>query len=117
MFIKCYLWLIPSKELRVYLKEQYGIYQKKELHASEFLGGRGRISNKVLNKDVRSKIYKEVLSKIAEIDSIKLFNALWDDEYNSFEALINRINRTLDSKYIVISDEGSQRKITKLLRK
>jgi hypothetical protein len=108
------------KAYRSTLKERYGIYVRKELHATEFVGGRGKISPTHISKEMRVTVYNECLSKIAQLPGIKLFNAIAPKraEFMLFERLLNRINRTMkawDSHALLISDEGKD--YNKLVRK
>ena len=108
------------KAYRSLLKENHGIYVTKELHATEFVGGRGKIALKTISKQDRVAIYNASLSQVARLPGVKLFNAIAPKhaEYTLFERLLNRINRTMeawDSHALLISDEGKD--YNKLVRK
>ncbi len=47
------------KEYRRELKKQYGIFVTEELHATDFVGGRGRISTRVVAKGIRCRLFRE----------------------------------------------------------
>ena len=48
------------------LKEDYGIYVRKELHAGEFVAGRGKISNITLPKGLRCALFKRLLKQFTD---------------------------------------------------
>jgi len=111
------------RERRRYLREEYGIFMRKELHAREFLAGKGRISDRVVFKGTRAVIFREQLRHLATLP-VRIFNAAFPpgQKLRAFERLLNRINRTLqpdqwNSHGLLICDEGSEGEITKLCRK
>lgn len=111
------------------LKESDGIYVKKEFHASNFVGGRGRIAPHTVSKCRRCQIFHNVLEIVAELPEVRLFNAIFtlSQEDLAFEYLLNRINRTMRAwgensdawgdYAILICDEGKQAAYTKLRRR
>jgi len=108
------------KSYRKVLKEKCGIYVRKELHATEFVGGRGKVAPYSVSKGERVRIYNNALVAITHLPGVKLFNAIAAkrDEYTLFERLLNRINRTMqewDSHALLISDEGKD--YNRLVRK
>lgn len=99
------------KQYRQDMKRLFGVYVTKELHATEFVGGRGRIAPHYVSKEKRCEIYDRCLTRITKLPNISLFNAISSkkDEFTLFERLLNRVNRTMkewDSQAILISDEG-----------
>lgn len=108
------------KEFRRTLRERYGIFVKKEFHATEFVSGRGRIGSRDISKKHRVAIYLECLDQIAKLPGVRLFNAVAHkhSERLVIERTLNRLNRALvswDSKAICVSDEGKD--YNHLLRK
>lgn len=112
-------------KFREYLRDEHGIYIRKELHATKFLSGRGRPSKEFLSKEDRAGIFFECLKFIAadlrKFDAF-LFNSALDNQDWAFERLLNRINRTMrpdvkDDRAILICDEGSEWEFTKLVRR
>ena len=108
------------KNYRRVLRDKYGVYVRKELHATEFVGGRGRIAPHSISKENRVRIYNQALLAITRLPGVKLFNAIAAkrDEYTLFERVLNRINRTMqawDSHALLISDEGKD--YNRLVRK
>ena len=115
---------VAISELREHLRDKYGIYIRKELHATKFLSGRGRPSNKHLSKEKRAEIFRECLAFIASLNQLGVivFNAAKDVQSWAFERLLNRINRTMqpdvaDNLAMLICDEGNEWEYTKLVRK
>jgi hypothetical protein len=99
------------KKYRAFLKENYDIYVRKELHATEFVGGRGKIAPHTIPKETRVRIFNQALTAITRLPGVSLFNAIAPKhaEYQLFERLLNRINRTTKawgSHALLISDEG-----------
>jgi Protein of unknown function (DUF3800) len=109
------------KKFRRQLKAKEGVFVTMELHARDFVAGRGRISKKTIFKRVRCRIFEETLEFIAGLTGVKLFNAFASSKKNEtmiFERLLNRINSTMKSwgsKALVISDEGKD--YTSLVRR
>lgn len=78
--------MIPQKEwfdifgklktFRQYLKNIEGIYMNKELHATDFVGGRGNISSRVVPKGRRCEIFKELLQLTATLN-VAIMNAVY----------------------------------------
>lgn len=108
------------KSFRRSLKTSDGILLRKELHATDFVAGRGRISDRIVTKYRRSQIFAEALGFVARLPGIQIFNACVkkSDEDRAFEWLLNRINTNLSKSGefgIIFCDEGKD--YTKLLRK
>jgi hypothetical protein len=108
------------KDYRRRLKVSDGIFVTKELHATEFIAGRGRIGSAVVTKGRRSEIFRETLSMIASLPKIKMINAFTTraNERVVFERMINRINRAMaewKSNAIIFHDEGKD--YTHLIRR
>ena len=93
------------------LKASDGMYVTKELHATEFVAGRGQVGAGTVTKGRRNEIFREVLQLVASLPKIRLLNAFAPrhSERFVFEILINRINRTMaewKSHALIIHDEG-----------
>jgi hypothetical protein len=89
------------REHRALLKEEHGIYVRKEIHARDFVSGRGKIADKDIGKWQRSRIYHGLLQLIARLPGVMLFNvcldvaAHEDAELAAWDRLLNRIERTM----------------------
>ena len=117
-------WRNVFDALRMYrrdIRDSDGIYIRKELHARNFVAGRGKISDREVGKYRRSVIFKSFLSLLAEQPGVRLFNvAHLGNEMWAFERLVNRINRTMrawGSRAILICDEGKENQYRKLIRR
>jgi hypothetical protein len=108
------------KEYRRELKKQHGIFMTKELHATEFVAGRGKISTKIVAKGTRCRLFRETLAFVAQLRGVRLFNAISPKGYEAliFERLMNRINtnmRKSGSNALIIHDHGKD--YTSLVRR
>ena len=108
------------QEFRRKLRESDGVYVRKELHATKFLTGHGRVSEKHLPLERRVEIYLECLDVISRLPEVHLFNAIDIPESENFlfERLLNRLNRAMKDggrRAIIVSDEGKD--YTRLARK
>lgn len=113
------------KKWRKHLKEVHGIPMDYELHATQFLSGRG--SSGVLaglSRHQRAQIFHKNFKVVEYMDrfGVKLFNVCNadDDQFKSFERLLNRINRTmssLNSYAHLICDEGKEHQYISMVRR
>ncbi len=120
--VRCYsallvhesVWRISRAMMLDYrrsLKETDGVYITKELHATEFVAGRGNIAASSVSKGRRCEIFREALSVVAAMPKIQMLNAIGprSSERQLFERLITRLNRTMAewrSHAMMIHDEG-----------
>lgn len=113
------------KKWRQHLREVHMIPTSYELHAQEFLSGRNSAGVfHGLSRHKRAQIFHTSMKVTNWLNSagVTLFNVcnIDDDQFRSFERLINRINRTMkarDSFAYLICDEGKEAQYTKLVRK
>lgn len=108
------------KNLRKQLRRKHGIYLAKELHAWKFAAGKGAISDRVLTKAERAEIFRECLEFLAECKLFSLMSSVHANELYAFERLMNRINRTAQTKghnVMLICDEGQEATFTRRIRK
>jgi hypothetical protein len=110
------------RQFRRELKKSRGIYVTVEFHATDFVGGRGRIvpAPAIVPKAARCAIFQETLKMIASLPGARLFNAIGarTNEKLLFERLMTRINntmRTWKSAALILHDEGKD--YTSLVRK
>ena len=108
------------KQHRRNLKKSDAMLVTKELHATDFVAGRGRIGNQVVTKWRRCEIFRETLAVVAGLPNIRLFNAISErgKEKRLFEWMVNRINRTMAewrSHALIVHDEGKD--YTSLIRR
>lgn len=109
------------KTFRRRLREKHGIYMAQELHASEFASGKGRVSDRVIDRPTRAEIFREVLTFIATTKAFAIMSSVNQSQSRAFERLMNRINRTAEAKgnhkVLLICDEGEQRQVTREIRR
>jgi len=111
------------KGFRRSLKASDGIYVQKELHAWEFVSGRGRPAGEtIITKFRRSRIFLEAMRIAASLPGARLLNAVFPkgQKARAFERLLNRVNRnaeSFDTRAILIMDEGSEAEYTRLCRR
>ena len=108
------------KQLRVWLRDDYGIYIKKELHASPFSAGKGEVSSRVLDRFQRSIIFREVLSFVGQNAYFKVMSSCNTNEFHAFDRIMNRINRFAqehDSQALLVCDQGQEIQFTKRIRR
>ncbi|HEY1170856.1 MAG TPA: DUF3800 domain-containing protein [Verrucomicrobiae bacterium] len=88
-------------EHRRKLKRDYGIFLRKEIHATEFVAGRGKISDRLIGKWERSRIFLGLLELTASLPKVLCFNVCLDStnhedpQMAAWDRLLNRIERTL----------------------
>lgn len=105
--------------VRRIMKQSDGMPLRMELHATNWLGGKGRLVRH-LNRHDRVRLYNYFLAAITMLPGVQLINAAvpQHEEERAFEWLLNRINKNMekaDSKALIISDEGKS--YDKLYRK
>jgi hypothetical protein len=76
------------------LKADHGIYVSIEMHATDWLGGRGNIAPTTIRRDQRALLFREALKAIVGIPSCSILNAHGPRHAQDqlFERLCNRIN-------------------------
>lgn len=110
------------KDFRRTIRNNYGIYLYKELHATELVGGRGNISSRIVTKYERSIVFRDFVNLTNSLPSCRIIDAYMprNHEDRAFERLLNRINRTMiswNSNAFLICDEGKEAKYTKMARR
>jgi hypothetical protein len=89
------------KTLRKRMRQTYGLYLTKEIHAHDLLAGKGRLSAGIITKHQRSRIFYEMLECVAAMPNVFLMNVCLDRErYKdaqlvAWDRLVNRIERTM----------------------
>ena len=103
--------LASIKQYRRNLKSKHQVFSTVELHATDFVGGRGRIAPIVIPKGLRCQIFRDTLKMVAGLPGIRLFNAIAPKAHEKliFERLMTRINNTMTtwgSNAVIVHDEG-----------
>lgn len=93
------------------MKKSAGIYTRLELHATDWLGGRGNVAPTVIRRTDRVSLFNYVLDRIVELPDVKILNAhsVRANEDELFKRLMQRIENNANRSRcnaIVISDEG-----------
>lgn len=108
------------------LKEVHDIKPTFELHATEFLSGRGSGGkNSKLTRHKRAQVFHksfQVIEWLHKEAGVTVFNVANNDDnqFRAFERLLNRIDRTMqsrDSYCHLVCDQGKERQYTQLVRK
>jgi uncharacterized protein (UPF0248 family) len=125
LFVDAFNWNEHLKKLREWrnnLFQNHGIPLDYELHATNFVGGRGQAP---VNRDksYRAQLFFETIGMIEKMKTIDIINAITPNKKNHlllFDYMLNRINRALEDKNaigILICDEGNENKLTSIVRK
>jgi hypothetical protein len=89
------------RQHRILLKDQYGMFIRKEIHATEFVAGRGRISEQTIGKHQRSRIFSSLLGLVAQLPNSYIINVCLDirgrrdPQMDAWDRMVNRIERTM----------------------
>lgn len=93
------------------MKWSDGVYIKKELHATDWNSGKGRLARHPITKVRRVELYNDFLTAVSTIPSAQLINACvpLTDKNRAFEWMLNRIEtnmRKAGSRCVIFCDEG-----------
>lgn len=116
------------KNFRKYLRRDYGIWLSSEIHAVDFLAGRGNIASRIVPKGQRVYIYGKLLERIAQwhaynvyVINVSLENKPGMDNFDKgIGRLLTRIQNTLvnnDERGLLIFDEGNDRLVRGVYRR
>jgi len=89
------------RQHRTILKLDHGIFLRKEIHAHEFVSGRGRIADRVIGKHDRSRIFAGLLGLVAQLPNVMVINICLDVpgrknvQLDAWDRLMNRIERSM----------------------
>lgn len=128
MSVPCDRWNETFERLKMWRKHLHDVHSipvNYELHAQEFLSGRGsagKIGN--LSRHKRAQIFHTAfkVSNWLNECGVTLFNVCNadDNQERAFERLLNRINRTMKARNSyahLICDEGKEQQYTSLVRR
>jgi hypothetical protein len=108
------------KEFRQSLKDEHGIYISQELHAWKFAAGKGQIADHPILKPERAEIFRKVMRFIADSQCFVVVSSCHATEQFAFERLMNRINKTAQSRkqnVLLFFDQGEEAEITRRIRR
>lgn len=86
---------------RVGLRNRFGIRLRREIHAGDFLAGRGDLGPQVVGKHQRASIFLGLLQLVEKLPGAMLFNVCLprhgcaDPQMLAWDRLVNRIERTM----------------------
>ena len=101
-------WLLEARRA---LRDCHGIYITKEIHATDWNSGKGKIAKHLLGKHARVSFFHYLLSAVSRMPGSQLINAAMpaSQEDRAFERLLNRINTNMSkagSQAVIFCDEG-----------
>lgn len=107
-WLESFNWLVA---VRREMKKNPGIYTRLELHATDWLGGRGNVAPKTIPRVDRVSLFNYFLDRVVELPDLEILNAHSKraNEDELFKRLVQRIENNMrkkGSKAIIISDEG-----------
>lgn len=93
------------------IRQSHGIYTTIELHATDWIGGRGNVAPQTILRSERAIIFRQALVHFAELPALSIINAHGPRRQDQalFERLCNRIQANMvaqGSRALIISDEG-----------
>jgi Protein of unknown function (DUF3800) len=97
--------------MRQQMQASDGVYVRHEIHATDFVAGRGRLAPRFVPVGARVRLFNYILSCVVLLPGAQLFNAAFPrhQEERAFERLLNRINVNMSksgSRAVIFSDEG-----------
>lgn len=102
--------------------QQYNFRADSELHATDFVGGRGG-ENTNRDKNFRARLFYEAIGRVEKMPDVFLVNGFTSEKSRHltlFERMLNSINQTLQEKNafgVLICDEGNEKNLTSLVRR
>lgn len=103
---------------------KHGISTRMELHATDFVAGRGQPRTKhKRQRAFRTELFCEALGRIEAMPGVRIITAITKNKLECnmlFERMLNRINRTLEASNaygILICDEGNEKQIITQVRR
>lgn len=62
------------KDFRQSLKRNYGIFTSKELHATAFVAGRGRLADRDVPRGLRAAIFHQTMGLAATLPDVRVIS-------------------------------------------
>lgn len=125
VFVPAFCWNGVFRDVvswRRDLFKNHSIDPEYEIHATDFIGGRGQPHNN-RDKKYRAKMFNEFIKVFENLHEVFVINAITGTKQNYprlFERMLNRINRTLEMKNaygVLVCDEGNEGKLISMVRK
>jgi len=116
------------QDYRKHLKREYGVFTSKELHATTFLAGRGRVGSRIVPKGLRAHIFGEYLRMLTGLSDARIISGAWLRAGESLDRIhakaFSRIQERLETRSrrggwqtITIVDEGRAKELHRIARK
>jgi hypothetical protein len=116
------------KDYRSSLKRRHGIFTSKELHATTFIAGRGRIADRVVPRGLRAAIFHEIMDLCANLPGAKVISGAWelngrpqgDVHALAFGRIQDRLQRRCVAErgeMMRVVDEGRETELRKIARR
>lgn len=116
------------KAHRQQLKTVYGIFTSKELHALEFVSGRGRISERMIPKGLRAQLFREMMEMLVGLQHVQVISGAWpmagaekrEIHAKAFSRIAERLQRRAiqsNSHILRMVDEGKDVELRKIARR
>jgi hypothetical protein len=131
LIIPTHAWRDSFDRIQTYrrhLKSKYGIFTSKELHATDFVAGRGRISSKTVPKGLRAFLFRQTLTVVASLPGAAIISGAWGAKGHShnvlhehaFARIQERLQRRCvkqDSQMLLFVDEGKEQELQRVARR
>lgn len=106
------------RQFRLSLQQNEGIDLHAELHAWKFVSGRGNISERVVTKSERCRIFMDTLSMATTLPDASLItvSSPANQEEQAFTQLLTKIQdfvQVRDSHALIICDQGKEQSYTR----
>jgi hypothetical protein len=110
------------------MKAVYGIFTSKELHALQFVSGRGRISDRMIPKGLRAQLFRETMDMLAALPHVRVISGIWpigdtgkkEIHTKAFSRIAERLQRRAveNGSYMLrVVDEGKDVELRKIARR
>ncbi len=131
LIVPAHAWREGFNRLRDYrrhLKATYGIFTSKELHATEFVAGRGGIAPKVVPKGLRAFLFRQTIQVIASLPGVSVISGCWtkagmsqnDCHAKAFSRIQERLQTRCskrDGHMLMVVDEGKEDELRRIARR
>lgn len=119
------------RALRTTWKRDHGIFSGRELHATEFVPGRGRIADRMIAKALRAQLFKDFLQHLAAMPGARIFGGAWrrsgDPLWYTHAKAFSRIQERLQTRctkrhipvqhILMVVDEGREAELRRISRR
>jgi hypothetical protein len=116
------------RDYRRELKNRFGIFTTKELHATDFVAGRGRISPRTVSKGIRARIFHETLDLVTTLPGAAVISGAWEIagtghqaiHAKAFARIHDRLQRRCsadNSQMVRVVDQGREVELRKVARR